>query len=131
MTTVNAAVLLGTALAILVTVFGLRRMRRSFPSEPSNATLRRTANALPAALAVIAFPFAWWLGFILGGNFGGGVSAWLAERLGGEAVLVPVGIGLGIFLITATLCLAVAVVGLLLVQGIIRNGTGNKLSSPR
>lgn len=116
MTSVTVAVLLGTALAILATILGLRSMRSSQFLVSPNATPTRLTRIVPLVLAVAAFPFAWWLGFILGGNFGGTTVASVAEVAGGETVLVPIGIGIGIFFATAAISLGVAGIGLVVTR---------------
>jgi hypothetical protein len=113
MTSITIAVLLGTVLAILTTILGLRWMRSSQFLVLPNATPTRLARIVPLVLAIAAFPFAWWLGFILGGNFGGATGASVADVAGGETVLVPIGIGLGIFFATAAISLGIAGIGLL------------------
>ena len=120
MADVSVAVLAGTALAVAFTIFGLRWMhRRCFRDLPA-ANTRNVAKSFSLVLVAVTFPFAWWLGFILGGNFGGATAALMTGHIRRDAGLIQLGIGLGIALTTAAICLAVA--GLcLLVQRLFRN----------
>ena len=120
MTSVTIAILLGTTLAILATTVGLRWMRSTPFFVPPNAATKRVTKIVPLVLAIAAFPFAWWVGFILGGNFGGATGASVADAAGGETVLVPIGIGLGIFVATTVISLTVVGIGFLVTRSFIR-----------
>jgi hypothetical protein len=116
MMSINIAVLFGTILAILATMHGLCRLRNSLPLTRSDKPTSPLIRIIPILFAVVAFPFAWWLGFLLGGNFGGAAGGAIAAVTGGEGILVPAGIGAGIFIATATISLVAAGVGLLLAR---------------
>jgi hypothetical protein len=115
-TSVNVAVILGIGLAIVFTFMGVRRMRGTFVSGPSATIKSRTLGVIPAALAVITFPFALWLGFVVGGTLGGSLGASVGEHLGAAQVLIPTGIAIGLLLTITVLCLAVAGIGYFVVR---------------
>jgi hypothetical protein len=60
------------------------------------------------AATIVAYPFAIFVGFVVGGNLGGALGATVIPP---EAVGVIVGISTGIFVVTTSLAIAAAVIG--------------------
>ena len=55
-------------------------------------------------VAAVTSPFAWFLGFVFGGNFGGAVASTISEASGlPSEILISGGVGLGIFACTVLL----------------------------
>ena len=106
---VTIAVLVGTGLAAFAVMSVVRVLRKRIERLPLDERPRWTlASAI--TVAVVAFPFAWWAGFILGGNFGGAFAAAVAEDMGAQRALVPVGISLGIALVTSAIVTVLCVI---------------------
>lgn len=107
---VPTAIFVATLLSIYCVYTFLSRSDRKAGSSQWPALTRW----LPKIVAVLLFPLAWWLGFIVGGNFGGGWGSLLDEKWSLAGVGVVIGLGLGIFLVTTAIeMLAIFVVSIL------------------
>lgn len=111
MTSVAFAVLLGTVFGLLATYWAVSRIVGSRWLLPGGYD-GKLAQRVAWFAAIIAFPFTWFLGFVVGGNFGGGAAGKVSESLGlSSQIIIPFGIGLGILLCTTVLSIAVSVLG--------------------
>ena len=111
MTSVTFAVLLGTTFGLLVTYWSIIHVVKSRWLLPSGSDGRIAQKAAWLA-AIVAFPSMWFLGFFMGGNFGGGAAGKVWENFGlSPQIAIPFGIGIGILLSTALLSVAVSIVG--------------------
>ena len=122
MNSVATAIVVGTLVGTWGMYFAIGRLIASDwmlqAGRPPTAFGRRVVWAV----AVIAVPFAWFMGFVVGGNFGGAFAGVLAERTGlPEAALIPAGIGLGLAMCIALICTASAFIALTLVRLVERN----------
>jgi len=61
-----------------------------------------------------AYPFALFLGFVIGGNLGGGMAGIVSNAVGLGRVGIIFGIGLGMFVVTAFICSLTAFLGFIL-----------------
>lgn len=120
MGSVTIAMVLSTVLAAAAVFLGLHWMRKSSILARPGMSTTRVMRSVPVVLSIVMFPFAWWLGVILGGNFGGAIAASIVATERGGQVLVSIGIALGIFMVTAVISLAAAFFGLLLMRLITR-----------
>lgn len=112
MSEVTIAIVGGTFLAVFATIFGLRFLRR-WAARKSTGTVSLPSR-IAGAVALIIFPFAWWIGFIVGGNFGGASGGSIGEGSTLESGIIVLGIGLGIFLVTSVIVLFLATLAFLL-----------------
>lgn len=111
MTSVAFAVLLGTVLGGLATYWAVSRIVGNRWLLPMGYD-GRLAQRVAWFAAIVAYPFMWFLGFVVGGNFGGGAAGKVSESLGlSSQIVIPFGIGLGILLGTTLLSIAVSVLG--------------------
>ena len=62
------------------------------------------------AIAVVALPIAWFLGYVVGGNFGGSIASQLSFL--SEGVVIPIGIAIGIFVVTSFISCTLTLFGL-------------------
>jgi predicted small integral membrane protein len=62
------------------------------------------------AIALVTLPIAWFLGYVVGGNFGGSIASQLSFL--SEAVVIPIGIAIGIFVVTSFLSCTLTLIGL-------------------
>ena len=101
-------------LAVLTTLVSIAGLLRSLH--------RRRIGKFPGAVllpSLVGLLLAWpcfFIGVVVGGNYGGGWSAALGERMGvsQESPLIPIGIGLGIwFVFTFLEVVAVGLVGII------------------
>lgn len=115
MTTVSISVTVATALAVFAIYFSIRQilsrrwlLRSDAPPAPQTRNVTWT-------LAILALPFTWFLGFVIGGNFGGALAGSFAEssRLD-PGLLIPFGIGVGIFLVTSVGAIGIGLLGFVL-----------------
>jgi hypothetical protein len=114
---VAIAIFGGTLLGLLVSYFAIKRLAASRWMLSSSQSPTTGGRRTVWVVAIIAIPFAWLLGFVVGGNFGGALAGRFAESSGlSEAILIPSGIGLGIALCTAMLSIGSALLGLLVVR---------------
>ena len=60
-----------------------------------------------------AYPFALFLGLVIGVTLGGGAGEIVSEAIGLGTAGVVVGIGLGIFVVTEVVCIGTAFLGFL------------------
>ena len=97
MTFISVSVCLATIMSAIVVYLTIKTLVRSNSGTPIVGL--RFSNAM-LVLVTIIFPFAWFFGFVVGGNFGGAVASNLAGTLFSERVLIPIGIGIGIFICT-------------------------------
>ena len=75
------------------------------------SAVARTGSKIGAYLGGLgSYPFALFLGFVAGGNFGGGLGEWLGL---GDAGIV-IGIGLGVFVVTVLVSVVAALAGFVL-----------------
>lgn len=111
-TAVSFAVLVSTLLCVVATYIAVRQISRGQWLTPADRTSSPFARRVSWLSAIGVFPFAWFLGFVVGGNFGGAIASNLSEGTGLPAgFLIPLGIGVGIFLCTTLLSIAVALLG--------------------
>lgn len=109
---VFTAIVLATLLSAITTYRTVKMIGQSAWLLGSDKTpAKGVAPKLALILALIAFPFAWFLGFVIGGNFGGAIASVLPEIGISEKTLIPFGIGLGIFICATFLSIAVALIG--------------------
>lgn len=106
-------IMLLVGLGIVLSVMALNYMINKLLSGKPN--LFRLSSEAPTgskigsyAGGLISYPFALFLGFIVGGSLGGGVGEMITHPLGLGSSGVVVGIGLGVFVVT-TLVSAMAV----------------------
>src|SRR5262245_41671747 len=106
-TPVSIATVVGTAVAAIVLWVTIRWLGNSNFLLAPGQRARRAGKLAAVVAGVVSFPFAWFVGYVVGGNFGGAY----ASRVGREAdLLIPIGIGTGILLVTVVVSLIIAVV---------------------
>jgi hypothetical protein len=105
------AVFVATALCLAVLAVVIRALTATRWLLPASAT-GKVSRWVTWTLAVATFPFVWFLGFVVGGNFGGAYASRLAEAwsISGE-ILIPLGIGFALFVCALVLSLLLALAG--------------------
>lgn len=104
---VTVAILIGSFLSVVAVAYGLKVMQARATREDGRG-ISRWPFRVAATIAVAAFPFAWWFGFIIGGNFGGAIGAAMSEGARMESGIITVGIAGGIFLVTTVIVMCLA-----------------------
>jgi len=106
------AVAVGVALSILLIGYAIRKLLSGELIDLGSST--RRGSRMGSYLGGFgAYPFALFLGFVIGGTLGGGAGEVVSEAIGlGTAGLV-VGIGLGVFVVTEVVCIGSAFLGFL------------------
>jgi hypothetical protein len=110
-TPVFIATLLGTVLAAFLLWVSVRWLLASRILLSPGKEQRPFTKYLVSVAALVAFPFAWFVGFVIGGNFGGAYASLTSLS---EAWAIPTGIGLGIAVLTFVLSFLAASCGLLI-----------------
>lgn len=116
MNSVATAIIVGTTLSGILVYLGLAILLRSERCRRSGSkgVIERRAAWL---IAILTYPFAWFVGLILGGNFGGGYAGWLSERTGiAQEVLIPIAVGAGIVIVTSVVDLGIALSGFVAIR---------------
>lgn len=115
MTTVSFAVTVATMLAVFTTYFLIQRILSRWRFLRSQVLPGSLTRSVTWILVVVTLPFAWFLGFVIGGNFGGALAGNFAESSGiAPKLLVPLGIGAGIFFITSLGAIGAGLLGFIL-----------------
>lgn len=106
------SVAVGLSLSIWLLDFIIKKLLSGKPVDLFGlSTTARTGSKIGAYLGGLSsFPFALFLGFVVGGNVGGGSGEWL--DLGDAGIIV--GIGSGVFVVTVLVCLIAIFVGFVL-----------------
>jgi len=106
------AVAVGIPLSVLLTGYAIRKLLSGELIDLGSSTYR--GSRMGSYLGGFgAYPFALFLGFVIGGTLGGGAGEVVSEAIGlGTAGLV-VGIGLGVFVVTEVVCIGSAFLGFL------------------
>jgi len=84
------ATVISTVASIFTIMYLVRVLVRKRPAH-------KFASWVIPFIAVIAYPFSWFLGYVIGGNFGGSIAGLIPVH---EPVLIAAGIGVGIFICT-------------------------------
>lgn len=117
MTLVILAVLTGSSVSVLTAYLAIRRVIQSRWLLPAGRVSTSFAHGIAWGLAIVAFPFAWFLGFVAGSNFGGAIFSVISESTGvPEKLLIPFGIAIGIFLCTTLLSIGASIVGFIVAR---------------
>ena len=106
------AVAVGIVLSVLLTGYAIRKLLSGELIDLGSST--RRGSRMGSYLGGFgAYPFALFLGLVIGGTFGGGVGEVVSQAIGlGTAGLI-VGIGLGVFVVTEVVCIGSAFLGFL------------------
>lgn len=97
MNVISFAIIIGTLLGIFSTIVVVAGLAKSNWLLKSRTVPARFVIRLPLWVAMSAFPFSWFVGFIVGGNFGGAIAASVLEKFDlSSGVIIPIGIAAGI-----------------------------------
>jgi hypothetical protein len=88
-----------TACTYFLGVLRARRAQSGFIERSTTITV-----------ALVALPISWFLGYVVGGNFGGSIASRLAFL--SERTAIPIGIAMGIFVVTTFLSCGLSLIGL-------------------
>lgn len=109
----SAAIIIATLASSLV-LLGLWRLGAQ--RDPSRSKAAKLSRWVSLAIA----PFAWFVGLVVGGNFGGGIGATLAGGALPAPVAILAGVAIGIFLVTASLLIGAFSLSFILAMGVLR-----------
>lgn len=105
-------VAVGIPLSVVVIGYGIRRfLSGELIDLGSSARRGSTIGSYLGGFG--AYPFALFLGLVIGGTLGGGAGGIVSDAIGLGSAGVVVGLGLGIFAVTAVVCFVTAFLGLL------------------
>src|SRR5882762_8119627 len=105
-------VAVGIALSVLLIGYAIRKLLSGELIDLGSST--RRGSRMGSYLGGFgAYPFALFLGFVIGGTLGGGVGEIVSEAIGLGPAGLLVGIGLGIFVVTEVVCIGSAFLGFL------------------
>src|SRR5882762_4305160 len=106
------SVAVGIALSVLLIGYAIRKLLSGGLIDLGSSA--RRGSKIGSYLGGFgAYPFALFLGVVIGGTLGGGAGEIVSEAIGlGTAGLV-VGIGLGVFVVTEVVCIGSAFLGFL------------------
>ena len=106
------AVAVGIALSVLLTGYAIRKLLSGELIDLGSST--RRGSKMGSYLGGFgAYPFALFLGLVIGVTLGGGAGEIVSEATGLGTAGVVVGIGLGIFVVTEVVCIGTAFLGFL------------------
>src|SRR2546426_717990 len=106
------AVAVGIALSVLLTGYSIRKLLSGELIDLGSST--RRGSKMGSYLGGFgAYPFALFLGLVIGVTLGGGAGEIVSEAIGLGTAGVVVGIGLGIFVVTEVVCIGTAFLGFL------------------
>jgi hypothetical protein len=107
------SVAVGIALSLLLIGYAIRKLLSGSLIDLGSSA--RRGSKIGSYLGGFgAYPFALFLGFVVGGNIGGSVGGIASDAIGAGRGGIVVGIGLGIFVVTALVCSVTAFVGFLI-----------------
>ncbi len=106
------AVAVGIPLSVLLTGYAIRKLLSGELIDLGSST--RRGSKMGSYLGGFgAYPFALFLGLVIGVTLGGGAGEIVSEAIGLGTAGVVVGIGLGIFVVTEVVCIGTAFLGFL------------------
>ena len=106
------AVAVGIALSVLLIGYAIRKLLSGELIDLGSST--RRGSKMGSYLGGFgAYPFALFLGLVIGVTLGGGAGEIVSEAIGLGTAGVVVGIGLGIFVVTEVVCIGTAFLGFL------------------
>ncbi|TMH48087.1 MAG: hypothetical protein E6H59_02455 [Betaproteobacteria bacterium] len=106
------AVAVGIPLSVLLTGCAIRKLLSGELIDLGSST--RRGSKMGSYLGGFgAYPFALFLGLVIGVTLGGGAGEIVSEAIGLGTAGVVVGIGLGIFVVTEVVCIGTAFLGFL------------------
>jgi len=106
------AVAVGIPLSVLLTGYAIRKLLSGEVFDLGSST--RRGSKMGSYLGGFgAYPFALFLGLVIGVTLGGGAGEIVSEAIGLGTAGVVVGIGLGIFVVTEVVCIGTAFLGFL------------------
>lgn len=115
MSAVSFSVIVATVLAVCVVYLLIRRILLQWRFVRSQVIPGAITRGVTWILVVIALPFAWFFGFVIGGNFGGALAGNFAEGSGiTPRLIIPLGIGAGVFFITSLGAMGAGLLGFIL-----------------
>lgn len=104
------SVALGIALSVWLISYIAQKLLEGKPFDlfGLSTTARKGSKVGSYVVGVLSYPFALFLGFVVGGNLGGGFGGYAGD------VGVIIGLGLGVFVITALVATIAVIVGFVL-----------------
>ena len=99
------ATLIASIASILVTIFFVRFLLRKTSSS-------KVVTVSVQLIVLVSYPFAWFLGYIVGGNLGGALASWIPIQFLSNVIKISIGIGIGIIVCTVIISTIAAIFGL-------------------
>lgn len=106
---------LGIVLSVMALNYVINKLLSGKPNLFGLSSIAPTGSKIGSyAAGLLSYPFALFLGFIVGGSLGGGVGEMITHPLGLGDSGVVVGIGLGVFVVTTLISVVAVLVGFVL-----------------
>lgn len=106
----------GTFLGLFAALMVIRMVLTAQSAFAMNRKLTRRERTVVTVVVAVAFPFSWFVAFVVGGNFGGSYTAYAVAKSGildDEFTNLGIGLGISIVLCIFMICAAGLAIGLI------------------